>query len=191
MNHFGVKAGIVLAIVMLLCSCSEKNPIGPGGQPELFFNWLPALLADQASAQPCHELMQFLDNASVVDPWASKDRQQIQSIVDRLGNCPAGRTYSVTVHVTDDCGLSTDAAVRFVVPHEGPDGSLPAATPTFELTPQEAVPFLGKPLLSTTSTPSGSPNSAATWRRSSAMTASSSQAPAPTKCCTGLRVWPA
>ena len=89
MNHFGVKAGIVLAIAMLLCSCSEKHPVGPGGHPNLFFNWLPALLADQASAQPCHELMQFLDGANVVDPWASKDRQQLQSIVDRLGNCPA------------------------------------------------------------------------------------------------------
>ena len=63
MNHFGVKAGIVLAIAMLLCSCSEKHPVGPGGQPELFFNWLPALLADQSSAQPCHELMEYLDNA--------------------------------------------------------------------------------------------------------------------------------
>jgi hypothetical protein len=89
MNQFGVKAGIVLAIAMLLCSCSEKNPVGPGGQPELFFNWLPALLADQASAQPCHELMEFLDSAGVVDPWAGKDRQQIQSTLDRLGNCPA------------------------------------------------------------------------------------------------------
>jgi hypothetical protein len=89
MNHFGVKAGIVLAIAMLLCSCSEKNPVGPGGQPQVFFNWLPALLADQASAQPCHELMQFLDGAGVVDPWANKDRQTIQSTLDRLGSCPA------------------------------------------------------------------------------------------------------
>jgi hypothetical protein len=89
MNHFGVKAGIVLAIAMLLCSCSEKNPVGLGGQPQVFFNWLPALLADQASAQPCHELMQFLDNAGVVDPWTSKESEAIQSTLDRLGNCPA------------------------------------------------------------------------------------------------------
>lgn len=89
MRHLGVSTGILLAIAMLLCSCSEKHPVGPGGQPLVFFNWLPALLADQASAQPCHELMQYLDGAGVVDPWADKDRQQMQTIVDRLGNCAA------------------------------------------------------------------------------------------------------
>lgn len=113
MNHFGVKAGIVLAIVMLLCSCSEKNPVGPGGQPELFFNWLPALLADQSSAQPCHELMQFLDNATVVDPWASKDRQHIQSIVDRLGNCPAQYRQSAPGYEAGDEPI-LDAIVVYV-----------------------------------------------------------------------------
>ena len=102
MNQFGVKAGIVLAIAMLLCSCSEKNPVGPGGQPELFFNWLPALLADQVSAQPCHELMEFLDAASVVDPWASKDRQQFHLTVDRLGNCPAQYRQSASGYVAGD-----------------------------------------------------------------------------------------
>lgn len=43
MRHFGVSAGILLAMAMLLCSCSEKHPVGPGGQPQIFFNWLPAL----------------------------------------------------------------------------------------------------------------------------------------------------
>jgi hypothetical protein len=113
MNHFGVKAGIVLAIAMLLCSCSEKHPVGPGGQPELFFNWLPALLADQASAQPCHELMQFLDGAGVVDPWASKDRQQVQSIVDRLGNCPAQYRQSAPGYEAGDEPI-LDAIVVYV-----------------------------------------------------------------------------
>lgn len=89
MRHLGVSTGILLAMAMLLCSCSEKHPVGPGGQPQVFFNWLPALLADQSSAQPCHELMQYLDGAGVVDPWADKDRQQMQSIMDRLGNCAA------------------------------------------------------------------------------------------------------
>ena len=89
MRHLGVSTGILLAIAMLLCSCSEKHPVGPAGQPLVFFNWLPALLADQASAQPCHELMQYLDGAGIVDPWADKDRQQMQSTVDRLGNCAA------------------------------------------------------------------------------------------------------
>jgi len=102
MKHFGVKAGIVLAIAMLLCSCSEKNPVGPGAQPQLFFNWLPALLADQSSAQPCHELMQFLDNAGTVDPWASKDSQAIQTVLDRLGNCPAAYRQSASGYETGD-----------------------------------------------------------------------------------------
>jgi len=102
MRHLGVKAGIVLAIAMLLCSCSEKNPVGPGAQPQLFFNWLPALLADQSSAQPCHELMQFLDNAGTVDPWANKDSQAIQSTLDRLGNCPAGYRQNAQGYETGD-----------------------------------------------------------------------------------------
>jgi hypothetical protein len=102
MNHFGVKAGIVLAIAMLLCSCSEKHPVGPAGQPELFFNWLPALLADQSSAQPCHELMEYLDNAGTVDPWANKDREAMQSVVDRLGNCPSVYRQSAPGYVSGD-----------------------------------------------------------------------------------------
>jgi hypothetical protein len=102
MRNFGVKAGIVLAVAMLLCSCSEKNPVGPGGEPELFFNWLPALLADQASAQPCHELMQFLDSTGTVDPWANKDREAIQSTLDRLGNCPAVYRQGAAGYETGD-----------------------------------------------------------------------------------------
>jgi hypothetical protein len=113
MRNFGVKAGILLAGAMLLCSCSEKNPVGPGGQPQVFFNWLPALLADQASAQPCHELMQFLDNAGVVDPWANKDSQAIQSIVDRLGNCPAEYRQSAPGYETGDEPI-LDAIVVYV-----------------------------------------------------------------------------
>jgi hypothetical protein len=113
MNQFGVKAGIVLAIAMLLCSCSEKHPVGPGGQPELFFNWLPALLADQASAQPCHELMQLLDAANVVDPWAGKDRQEIQSIVDRLGNCATEYRQSALGYEAGDEPI-LDAIVVYV-----------------------------------------------------------------------------
>jgi hypothetical protein len=113
MNQFGVKTGIVLAIAMLLCSCSEKHPVGPGGQPELFFNWLPALLADQTSAQPCHELMQFLDAASVVDPWAGKDRQEIQSIVDRLGDCPTDYRQSAAGYEAGDEPI-LDAIVVYV-----------------------------------------------------------------------------
>ena len=45
MRHFGVSAGILLAMAMLLCSCSEKHPVGPGGQPQIFFNWLRAELS--------------------------------------------------------------------------------------------------------------------------------------------------
>ena len=102
MRHFGVPAGILLAASMLLCSCSEKNPVGLAGEPQVFFNWLPALLEDQASAQPCHELMQYLDGASVIDPWAGKDRATMQAILDRLGNCPAAYRQSAPGYATSD-----------------------------------------------------------------------------------------
>lgn len=113
MNHFGVKAGIVLAFAMLLCSCSEKNPVGPGAQPQLFFNWLPALLADQSSAQPCHELMEFLDTADAVDPWANKDRETMTAVLDRLGNCPAAYRQSAQGYETGDEPI-LDAIVVYV-----------------------------------------------------------------------------
>jgi len=67
----------------------------------------------------------------------------------------------------------------------------PTGRTTARATPQEAVPFLGKPAGVEDQHPSESPHSSATWWRSSARTASSSQAPAPTKCCTGLRGRPA
>jgi hypothetical protein len=102
MRHFGVPAGILLALSMLLCSCSEKNPVGPAGQPQIFFNWLPALLTDQASAQPCHELMQYLDSAGVIDPWSGKERDSMQAIVDRLGSCPATYRQTAPGYVSAD-----------------------------------------------------------------------------------------
>jgi len=113
MRHFGVPAGILLAAAMLLCSCSEKNPVGPAGQPQIFFNWLPALLADQASAQPCHELMQYLDSASVVDPWGGKDGQTMQSMLDRLGTCAAQYRQSAPGYEAGDEPI-LDAIVVYV-----------------------------------------------------------------------------
>lgn len=113
MKHFGVSAGILLAMAMLLCSCSEKHPVGPGGQPLVFFNWLPALLADQSSAQPCHELMQYLDAAGVVDPWANKNRQEMESMLDRLGNCAADYRQTAPGYETGDEPI-LDAIVVYV-----------------------------------------------------------------------------
>jgi hypothetical protein len=113
MRHFGVSAGILLAIAMLLCSCSEKHPVGPGGQPQIFFNWLPALLADQSSAQPCHELMQYLDTAGVVDPWANKSTQEMQTTLDRLGNCAAQYRQSAPGYEAGDEPI-LDAIVVYV-----------------------------------------------------------------------------
>lgn len=75
----------LLVLTLLLTACSEKNPVAPEqpAQPEIFFNWLPAYLENQANAQPNHELMQFLDE----EPnW--KDPAAMGAILERLGTAP-------------------------------------------------------------------------------------------------------
>lgn len=83
---------IMLTMLFMASACSHKSPVGVddpggGGEPELFFNWLPALLVDQESAQPNHELMQWLDDQQ---NYPRQDRLgDLQALLDRLGNAPA------------------------------------------------------------------------------------------------------
>lgn len=82
-------AALVLSITAALAACSHKTPVGVddgGGTPEVFYDWLPAYLADQESAQPCHEILQWLDDYS---NYPRRDRlEDLQSILARLGNAP-------------------------------------------------------------------------------------------------------
>lgn len=78
------------ALLFAAGACSHKSPLAveepTPGQPELFFNWLPALLVDQESAQPNHELMSWLDDES---NYPRKDRlSDLQALIDRLGDAP-------------------------------------------------------------------------------------------------------
>lgn len=84
---------VSLVVAMATTACSHKSPVGiddggggGGGTPLLFFDWLPALLVDQESAQPNHELMQWLD-----DPgnYPREDRRgDLRALLDRLGDAP-------------------------------------------------------------------------------------------------------
>src|SRR5262249_27021988 len=64
--------------------------------------------------------------------------------------------------------------------------TLPRRPHHWRPTPHDSVPFLGNALGSMTTTPSGSANASRTCVRNSAITASSSHLPAPTKNWTGL-----
>jgi hypothetical protein len=84
-----------LALAATTSACSHKQPAGPSGpgEPEIFFNWLPALLVDQGPAsQPAHEYCQWLDDQSNY-PVAAK-RAELAALLDRLGN--ATQTYRQT-----------------------------------------------------------------------------------------------
>lgn len=89
----GARAAVLASFVLLLLAtaCSHKSPVGvedPGepGEPELFFNWLPALLVDQESAQPMHELMQWLDDQS---NYPDRSRTtELRALLERLGDSP-------------------------------------------------------------------------------------------------------
>ena len=71
----------------LLFGCSHKSPVAPDpGVPAVFFNWLPAFLADQASAQPLHEITQWLDDDANF-PRADK-AAELQTLLTRLENAP-------------------------------------------------------------------------------------------------------
>lgn len=87
------RAALVLAvgtIALLTVDCSHKSPVGvdQGGQPEIFFNWLPAFLVDQgAASQPCHEIMQWLDDDA---NFPRQDRlTELQTMLSRRANCTA------------------------------------------------------------------------------------------------------
>jgi hypothetical protein len=82
------------ALAATISACSHKQPAGPlGGDPEIFFNWLPALLVDQGPAsQPAHEYCQWLDDQSNY-PVAAK-RAELAQLLQRLGN--ATQTYRQT-----------------------------------------------------------------------------------------------
>lgn len=87
------RVGLLLASAVLFAgsACSHKSPLavedgGAPGTPELFFDWLPALLVDQEAAQPNHELMQWLDDPA---NYPNPDRLgELQAILDRLGEAP-------------------------------------------------------------------------------------------------------
>lgn len=89
-NVSGVAVAI-LALALTATACSHKSPVGlddggGGGEPELFFNWLPALLVDQESAQPNHELMQWLDDQeNYPRPGRLGD---LEALLDRLEDAP-------------------------------------------------------------------------------------------------------
>lgn len=88
-GRIGALAG-VLVLLLAASACSHKSPVavdgGGGGTPELFFNWLPALLVDQESAQPNHEIMEWLDDPA---NYPRQDRlADLRTILERLGNAP-------------------------------------------------------------------------------------------------------
>lgn len=88
------------------------------------------------------------DGSTRHDCVLSDDRMGACIRAERLAQCPAGRTYSAQLRVTDACGLSTDVAVQFHVPHDeqgaalldpaGPEARLgPHGEPPFEWTPAD------------------------------------------------------
>lgn len=91
------------AVVLASMACSHKSPVGiddGGGTPEVFFNWLPAFLADQESAQPNHEIMQWLDDEA---NFPRKDRlTELQAILSRLGNAPNEYRQTAPGHTPAD-----------------------------------------------------------------------------------------
>jgi hypothetical protein len=82
------------ALAATISACSHKEVAGPlGGETEIFFNWLPALLVDQGPAsQPAHEYCQWLDDQANY-PVPAK-RAELAALLDRLGN--ATQTYRQT-----------------------------------------------------------------------------------------------
>ena len=104
MNHFGVKAGIVLAIVMLLCSCSERTRSARLGS-QLFFNWLPALLADQSSARSPARLA--VSRQRRCGGSADEQEEAMQSVIDRLGNCASMYRQSASGYESETNRSST------------------------------------------------------------------------------------
>lgn len=75
----------IAAFALGSSACSHKSVLAPEdpGEPEVFFNWLPALLVDQSAAQPSHEIMSFMD-----DPTTYVRGPALAAILDRLGNAP-------------------------------------------------------------------------------------------------------
>lgn len=57
--------------------------------------------------------MQYLDTAGVVDPWANKSRQEMQTTLDRLGNCASQYRQSAPGYEAGDEPI-LDAIVVYV-----------------------------------------------------------------------------
>lgn len=114
--------GMVLAIGS--AACSHKSPVGvddTGGTSEIFFNWLPAFLADQTAAQGSHEIMQWLDDPA---NYPRQDRlAELQTILGRLGNAPAEYRQSAPGYVPGDdpilggIEMSIDQAQAYLEDH--------------------------------------------------------------------------
>ena len=94
---------LVIALSTISAACSHKSPVAAddgGGTPEIFFNWLPAFLADQSAAQPSHEIMQWLDDPA---NFPRQDRlADLETILDRLGNAPGEYRQSASGYVPGD-----------------------------------------------------------------------------------------
>jgi len=83
------------------------------------------------------------DGDTVNDCVISDDRQAFCLRSERLGNCPSGRTYQVTLQIGDECGFNGEqTTVPFLVPHDrsGHPACEPLAPRDF-LPPSEPIPF--------------------------------------------------
>lgn len=82
----------ILTVVATSLACSQKSPVEveepeQPGEPGIFFNWLPALLADQEAARSSHELMQWLDDPT---HYPRQDRiDELRVLLERLGDAPS------------------------------------------------------------------------------------------------------
>lgn len=103
----GRRLAIVAAFGFFALTCSHKSPVGVEEPvtPEVFFNWLPALLVDQGQAsQPAHEIMSWLDDQSNY-PVVSK-AAELDAIIDRLGECTTTYRQTGAYQPTDEPVLS-------------------------------------------------------------------------------------
>ena len=47
-------------------------------------------------------ILEYLDNAGVVDPWTNKESEAMQSVIDRLGNCASMYRQSASGYESGD-----------------------------------------------------------------------------------------
>jgi len=83
------------------------------------------------------------DGDAVNDCVISDDRRSFCVRSERLGNCPSGRTYRVTLQTGDGCGYEAgQITVPFLVPHDrSGDPSCEPLDPGDFLPPNEPLPF--------------------------------------------------